>query len=377
MADVVEASQEVPVIVDFWAPWCGPCKTLGPALEAAVTAARGKVRMVKVNVDENQMIAQQLRIQSIPTVYAFWQGRPVDAFQGALPPSELKAFVDKLAALAGDGGLGEALDEAEKMLAEGAAVDAAQLFAAILGQEPENAAGLGGLARAHVAMGELDQAEALLANAPAAIASAKEVEAARAQIALARQAANAGPVEEFRAALEADPNDHQARFDLAQALYARATPPAPSTSCWSSSAATASGTTAPPEPALHHLRRAQAQRPAGAEGPPPAQLDDICLTVARITSGACSTRRSARDDPDLSAARGAAAAPRAPAAAHLRAALSGDARRLHEDARAADRHDPAAQRAGKRLAAASAAPARHRLRRTAHRASPRPRTGAT
>jgi putative thioredoxin len=221
MADVVDASQEVPVIVDFWAPWCGPCKTLGPALEAAVTAARGKVRMVKVNVDENQMIAQQLRIQSIPTVYAFWQGRPVDAFQGALAPSELKAFVDKLSDLAGDGGLGEVLDEAERLLTEGAAVEAAQLYAAILGQEPEQPAALGGLARAHVAMGELDQAEALLNNAPAAIASAKELEAARAQLALARQAANAGPVEEYRARLDSDPNDHQARFDLAQALHAR------------------------------------------------------------------------------------------------------------------------------------------------------------
>jgi putative thioredoxin len=221
MADVVDASQEVPVIVDFWAPWCGPCKTLGPALEAAVTAARGKVRMVKVNVDENQMIAQQLRIQSIPTVYAFWQGRPVDAFQGALAPSELKAFVDKLSDLAGDGGLGEVLDEAERLLTEGAAVEAAQLYAAILGQEPEQPAALGGLARAHVAMGELDQAEALLNSAPAAIASAKELEAARAQLALARQAANAGPVEEYRARLDSDPNDHQARFDLAQALHAR------------------------------------------------------------------------------------------------------------------------------------------------------------
>jgi putative thioredoxin len=221
MADVVDASQEVPVVVDFWAPWCGPCKTLGPALEAAVTAARGRVRMVKVNVDENQTIAAQLRIQSIPTVYAFWQGRPVDAFQGALPPSELKAFVEKLSALAGDGGLGEALEQAEALLAQGAAVDAAQLFAAVLGEMPENAAAYGGLARAHVAMGELDQAEALLASAPKAIEGAQEVEAARAQIALARQAANAGPVEEFRAALSADPNDHQARFDLAQALYAR------------------------------------------------------------------------------------------------------------------------------------------------------------
>jgi len=221
MKDVIEASQEVPVIVDFWAPWCGPCKTLGPALEAAVTAARGKVRMVKINVDENQAIAGQLRIQSIPTVYAFFEGRPVDAFQGALPASELKKFVDKLAALAGDDGLGAALEEAEKLLGEGAAVEAAQLFAAILGQEAESAAAFGGLARAHIAMGELDQAEALIANAPTAMEKAKEVEAARAQLALARQAANAGPVEDYRAALAADPADHQARFDLAQALYAR------------------------------------------------------------------------------------------------------------------------------------------------------------
>jgi len=220
MADVIEASQEVPVIVDFWAPWCGPCKTLGPALEAAVTAARGKVRMVKINVDENQALAGQLRIQSIPTVYAFFEGRPVDAFQGALPPSELKAFVDKLTAMAGDDGLGAALEEAERLLSEGAVVEAAQLFAGILGQDPENAAAFGGLARAHVVMGELDQAEALLANVPPAMDTAKEVEAARAQLALARQAADAGPADELRAAVDADPANHQARFDLAQALYA-------------------------------------------------------------------------------------------------------------------------------------------------------------
>ncbi|MCL4675319.1 MAG: thioredoxin [Pararhodobacter sp.] len=221
MRDVIDASQEVPVIVDFWAPWCGPCKTLGPALEAVVTAAKGKVKMVKINVDENQGIAGQLRIQSIPTVYAFFQGRPVDAFQGALPASELKAFVDKLAALAGDGGLAEALAEAEAMLEAGNAADAAEVFAAIVGEEPENAAAVGGLARAHVAAGTLDQAEALLANAPAAIARAHELEAARAQLALARQAQEAGPVDELRAALAADPTDHQARFDLAKALHAK------------------------------------------------------------------------------------------------------------------------------------------------------------
>lgn len=221
MKDVIEASREVPVIVDFWAPWCGPCKTLGPMLEAAVTAAKGRVRMVKVNVDENQMIAGQLRIQSIPTVYAFWQGQPVDGFQGALPASEVKVFVDRVAALGGqDGGLAEALEAAEGMLAEGAAVDAAETFAAILGEEPENAAAYGGLIRSYLALGELDRAQAFADAAPAKIAKAKEIEAARAQIELARQAANAGPEAELRRAVEADPDDHQARFDLALALHA-------------------------------------------------------------------------------------------------------------------------------------------------------------
>ena len=220
MADVIDNSQEVPVIVDFWAPWCGPCKTLGPALEAAVAEAGGKVRMVKVNVDENQAIAGQLRIQSIPTVYAFWQGQPVDGFQGAVSPSEIKDFVSRTAALAGDDGLGEAVQTAEDMLAEGAAVDAAQTFAAILGEDPGNAAAYGGLIRAHIAMDELDRAEALLASAPEDIATSSEVEAARAQIELAKQAADAGPVAELKAQVEANPNDLQARFDLAQALHA-------------------------------------------------------------------------------------------------------------------------------------------------------------
>ncbi|MDM7932430.1 thioredoxin [Tabrizicola sp.] len=224
MADVIEASQVVPVIVDFWATWCGPCKTLGPMLEAAVTAAGGKVKMVKVDVDQNQRIAGQLRIQSIPTVFAFWQGQPVDGFQGAVPASELKAFIDRVSALAGDGGLADAIAAAEDMLTEGAAVDAAETFAAILEEDPENAAAYGGLVRAQMALGNLDQAEGLLTAAPAAIAKAKELDAARAQLELARQAANAGPEAELRAAVEADPMDHQARFDLAAALLAADNP---------------------------------------------------------------------------------------------------------------------------------------------------------
>ena len=223
MAEVVEASQTVPVIVDFWAPWCGPCKTLGPAMEEAVTRAKGAVRMAKVNVDENQMIAGQLRVQSIPTVYAFWKGQPVDGFQGAVPPSEIDAFVARVVEAAGgdaSGGLDDAIAAAEEMLEQGAAADAAQTFAAILQEDGANAAAYGGLVRAYIALKDLDQAEAILNGAPAEISGASELEAAHAALELARQAENAGPVADLRAAVEANPDDHQARFDLAQALQA-------------------------------------------------------------------------------------------------------------------------------------------------------------
>jgi putative thioredoxin len=220
MKEVVEASQEIPIVVDFWAPWCGPCKTLGPQLEAAVAAQKGKVKMVKVDVDQNQQIAAQLRIQSVPTVYAFWQGQPLDAFQGAVSPGEVVAFVEKLAGLAGDGGLAEAVEAAEAMLEDGSAADAAQTFSAILEEEPENATAFGGLVRSHLAMAELDQAEALLSAVPDKIKTSAEVESARAQLELAGQAEGAGPLAELSAAVAADPENHKARFDYALALHA-------------------------------------------------------------------------------------------------------------------------------------------------------------
>ena len=224
MADVIEMSQTIPVIVDFWAPWCGPCKTLGPMLEDAVRAVKGAVKMVKVNADECQGLTGQLQIQSLPTVYAFFEGKPVDGFQGAVPQSEISEFVARVVKMGGGetpaDTLNDAVEAAEDMLTEGEADDAAQTFSAILGEDPNHAGAYGGLVRSHIAMGDLDQAEAVLNGAPSEISESPELEAAAAQLALARQAADAGPVVELTAAVEADETDHQARFDLALALHA-------------------------------------------------------------------------------------------------------------------------------------------------------------
>ena len=223
MADVIDASQEVPVIVDFWAPWCGPCKTLGPMLEKAVLAAKGAVRMVKVNIDDNQAIASQLRVQSIPTVYAFHKGQPVDAFQGAVPNSEIDAFVARVIEASGgevNGGLTDALKSAEEMLEDGAASDAAEVFSAIIEEDNQNVKAYSGLARAKLDLEDIEGAEAVLNGVPADISDSPEIEAVFAKIALARQALDVGPLSELEAVVASDPSNSKARFEYSQALYA-------------------------------------------------------------------------------------------------------------------------------------------------------------
>lgn len=223
MADVLEASKSATVIVDFQAEWCGPCKTLGPILEEAVRGAKGAAKLVRIDIDQNPQFASQLRVQSIPAVFAFVDGQPVDGFMGAVPASEAKAFVERVAKMGAGGGdqgdgLDEALDAADEMLAQGAAPDAAQTFAAILGEDPQNPRAIAGLASALVASGQVDQAKATLDAAPPELAEDPRISAVRAQIELDEQAGDVGEIEELRARVEAQPDDHQARYDLALAL---------------------------------------------------------------------------------------------------------------------------------------------------------------
>ena len=224
-ADVLDTSQDVAVIVDFWAPWCGPCKTLGPMLENAVKAAKGAVKMVKVNADDAKMLMSQLRIQSIPTVYAFYKGQPVDGFQGAVPESEINTFIDRVIKATGgqspEQAISDHLNAAEDMLDKGAVVDATQIFSQILSSEPNHAGAYSGLIRAHIALNEIDKAEAILNGAPAEISRATEIESAYAQLKLAKRAQSVGPLAELKAQVTENPNDHKARFDLSQALFAK------------------------------------------------------------------------------------------------------------------------------------------------------------
>jgi len=227
MADVIEASKTVPVLVDFWATWCGPCKQLTPTLEKVVTAAGGRVKLVKIDIDANQSLVRQLAqlglpMQSVPTVAAFWQGQIADIFQGAQPESEVKRFVEGLLKSAG-GSMPSAdlLAEARTALEEGDAEGAGEMFSALLQQEPENGDAWGGLIRALIALGREEQAADALSKVPEKLAEHAEIAGARSALALASEGRAArSQLDSLKARLEADPKDHQARYDLATALNA-------------------------------------------------------------------------------------------------------------------------------------------------------------
>jgi putative thioredoxin len=218
--DVLEESRRRPVLVDFWAPWCGPCKTLGPVIEKAVRATKGAVRLVKMNIDDHPAVAGQLGIQSIPAVIAFVKGQPVDGFVGALPESQVKAFIARVAGPAGPSDAEAMVAEGEALLAAGDIAGAGELFAAALKAEPESVPAVAGLAQALLASGEVDRARQTLDMLPESASSDARVAAVRAQIGLMAQTAGLGDRASLEARVAADPGDMQARFDLALLLNA-------------------------------------------------------------------------------------------------------------------------------------------------------------
>ncbi|MGO4389237.1 thioredoxin [Microvirga sp. 2YAF29] len=219
--DVLTESMNQPVLVDFWAPWCGPCKQLTPVIEKAVRAAGGKVKLVKMNIDEHPQIAGQLGVQSIPAVFAFQRGQPVDGFMGALPESQIKAFIERLVGPLGPSAVEEILAEAEQVAAAGDLAGAAELYAAVLSQDPENAAALAALVKLHVDVGDIEGAKRFLAMVPPTKENDPAIAGARTAVELAEQAGSLGDTAELQRKVEADPLDHQARFDLAVALNGR------------------------------------------------------------------------------------------------------------------------------------------------------------
>ncbi|MCY4445116.1 MAG: co-chaperone YbbN [Rhodobacteraceae bacterium] len=218
-SEVVEASLTQPVIAYFTAQWCGPCKTMGPIIEQEVAKAKGKVQLVKYDVDKNRNLAAQLRIQSIPTIYAFFEGKPINGFAGAKTASEIGTFITELIKQSGGVTIDDKLEEAEEILDKGGVVEAMQIYGAVLQEFPDNAVAYAGMIRCHLTSNDLENADAMIEGIPESIAHSKEIESVKATIALRKQALDSGPISQLETKVATNPDDHQSRFDLAIALH--------------------------------------------------------------------------------------------------------------------------------------------------------------